>query len=141
MPFGSEAVRLQALKGLFGSDAVSIGAAGTYYFALQRHSETPQTSLGAEPDSTGGYARVAVANADTEWTFSGAGLTNTNEVRWPVATDLYSIVDPFNQWAIYDNSAGGNVIAFGQISPAIVVTGAGDIPVIYAGDFSLTMDA
>ena len=141
MPFGSESVRLQALKGLFGSDAASIGAAGTYYIALLRHPTDPQTTLGTEPDSTGGYARVAVANADAEWTFSGAGLTNTDEIRWPQTTGLYSITDPLNQWAICDNAAGGNVIAFGEISPAITVTGAGDEPVIYAGDFALTMDA
>ena len=141
MPFGSESVRLQALRGLFGSDAASIGAAGTYYVALLRQPTDPQTTLGTEPDSTGGYARVAVANADADWNFSGASVSNANEIRWPTTTGLYSITDPLNQWAIYDNTAGGNLIAFGQVSPTITVTGAGDEPVIYAGDFSLTMDA
>ena len=140
MPFGSNAVRLQALKGVFGDGAVSIGAPATLYFALLR-STTPATVLGTEPDSTGNYARKAVANDDDQFTYSAPGLTNTNEIRWPQTTGLYSITDPLNQWAIYDNAAGGNVIAFGELSPTVTVTGAGDEPVIPAGDFDLSMDA
>lgn len=140
MPFGSDAVRLKALQGVFGDVAVSsLGAPATVYFALLYQPSNPATTLGTEPDSTGNYARVAVANADTEWTYSGAGLTNTNEVRWPQASGQYSITDPLNQWALYDNSVGGNLIAFGQISPTITVTALGDEPVFPAGDFSLTM--
>lgn len=141
MPFGSNAVRLQALKGVFGDGAASIGAPGTLYFALLRHPTTPATVLGTEPDSTGNYARVAVANDDDSFTFAAPGLENTNEIRWPQTTGLYSITDALNQWAIYDNNSGGNLIAFGQLSPTVTVTGAGDEPVIPAGSFDLSMGA
>lgn len=141
MPFATNASRLQALKGVLGTGAVSIGASGTYYFALLRHPTDPATVLGTEPTSVGNYARVAVTNADSEWTFSAPSATNTDEIRWPQATDLYSITDPLNQWAIYDNTTGGNPIMFGELTPTITVTGAGDEPVIPAGALTLTMGA
>lgn len=142
MPFGSNAERLRALKGVFGSTAVSaLGAAGTHYFALL-NSGTPATVIGTEPTSAGNYARVAVTNADASYTFAAPQLENTAEIRWPMASGLYSTgASPLNQWAIYDNAAGGNLIAFGQLSPTITVTGSGDQPVIPAGSLDLTMAA
>lgn len=141
MPFGTNAIRLQALKGVFGTSAVSIGAPGTLYIALLRHPTTPATVLGTEPDSTGNYARVALSNADVSFAFLAPGLDNAAEIRWPLTTGLYSITDALNQWAIYDNTAGGNVVAFGQLTTTITVTGAGDSPVIPAGALDLTMAA
>ena len=141
MPFGSNAIRMQALKGVFGDDAVSLGAPATLYIALLRQPSGPGVTLGTEPSSTGNYARVAVSNDYDELSFTAPALTNVHEIRWPQATGLYSITDPLNQWAIYDNNSGGNLIAFGELSPTITVTGAGDEPVIPAGDFDLSMDA
>jgi hypothetical protein len=141
MPFGNTADRLRALKGVFGTLAsVSNGAAGTHYYALLQ-SGTPATVLGTEPTSTGDYARVAVLNVDASYTFAAPDLSNTAEIRWPMASGLYSIVTALNQWAIYDNASGGTLIAFGQLSSTITVTGAGDQPVIAAGALDLTMAA
>jgi hypothetical protein len=141
MPFGNTADRLRALKGVFGSTAVSaLGAAGTHYYALLQ-SGTPATVIGTEPTSTGNYARVAKTNADATYTFAAPQLENTAEIRWPQATGLYSITTALNQWAIYDNASGGTLIAFGQLSTTITVTGAGDEPVIAAGALDLTMAA
>lgn len=141
MPIGNTADRLRALKGIFGSVAVAnLGAAGTHYFALLR-SATPATVLGTEPDSTGNYARVAVTNADASYTFVAPSLENTAEIRWPMASGLYSITLALNQWAIYDNTSGGTLIAFGELTTTITVTGAGDQPVIAAGALDLTMAA
>lgn len=141
MPFGNTTDRLRAMKGVFGTLAsVSNGAAGTHYFALLR-SATPATVLGSEPDSTGNYARVAVANVDASYTYAAPSLENTAEIRWPMASGLYSITLALNQWAIYDNASGGTLIAFGELSTTITVTGAGDQPVIAAGALDLTMAA
>lgn len=137
MPYGSDAVRLRAFKGNFGSSKIT-GAPATLYVALLRHATTPATVLGTEPDSTGDYARVAFTNDDTEWTYSANGGSNTNEIRWPSASGLYSITDPLNQWALYDNNSGGALIAFGELTTTITVTGAGDVPVIPAGSLVLT---
>ena len=142
MPFGNTADRLRALKGVFGTLAsTSNGAAGTHYYALL-NSATPATVLGTEPTSTGNYARVAVSNVDASYTYAAPALENAAEIRWPVASGLYSTGgSPLNQWAIYDNAAGGTLIAFGQLSSTITVTGAGDTPVIAAGALDLTMAA
>lgn len=141
MPIGNTTDRLRALKGIFGSVAVAnLGAAGTHYYALLQ-SGTPATVLGTEPDSTGNYARVAVTNADASYTYAAPSLENTAEIRWPIASGLYSITTALNQWAIYDNASGGTLIAFGQLSTTITVTGAGDQPVIAAGALDLTMAA
>lgn len=138
MPWGSDVVRLLSFKAVFGSSKIT-GAPATLYVALLRHATLPATTLGTEPDSTGNYARVAVSNVDAEWTYSANGGSNTDEIRWPAATALYNITDPLNQWALYDNSAGGALIAFGELTTPITVTGAGDQPVIPAGDLDLTI--
>lgn len=139
MPYGSAAARLNAFKGNFGTDRVA-SAPATLYTALRR-SATPATVLGAEPDSTGGYARVAVSNVDASWTFTATGGSNAAEIRWPAATAQYSITDPLNQWVLMDNAAGGAVIAFGELTTTIDVTGANDVPVIPAGAMVLDQAA
>lgn len=138
MPYGSNAVRLRAFKGNFGSLKVT-GAPTTLYVALLRHATTPATVLGTEPDSTGAYARVAFTNDDSEWTYTADGGYNTNERRWPLTSGIYSITDPLNQWAFYDNSSGGNLIAFGALTTTITVTGANDQPLIPAVGLPLTI--
>lgn len=140
MPYGTDAVRLRAFKGNFGTSRLA-GAPATLYVALARHATTPATVLGTEPSSTGNYARVAMSNVDAQWTYAAAGGENTNEIRFPVATGLYSITDPLNQWILYDNSTGGTVVAFGQLTTTITVTGAGDQPVIAAGALDLSIGA
>lgn len=142
MPYGTDAARLRALKGNFGSAAVSaLGAPSNLYFALLRNPTSPATVIGTEPTAAGNYARVAVTNSDAAFTFGTNTLENAAEIRWPAATGLYSITAALNQWAIYDNSSGGNLIAFGQLSGLVIVTGAGDIPVIAAGALDLTQTA
>lgn len=142
MPFGSTAPRLRAFKANFGSSRLT-GAPAILYVNLRRHATDPATVLGTEPDSTGGYARVAMNNNDADWTFTTTGGSNAAEIRWPAATAEYSITDPLNQWVLTDNSAigSGEIIAFGALSTPIDVTGAGDVPVIAAGDLDLDQGA
>lgn len=142
MPYGNDAARLLALKANFGSSKLT-GAPATVYVALLRQATAGQenVTLGTEPDSTGGYARVAVSNVDTSWTFGTVSLSNTGEIRFPTATAEYNITDPLNQWALYDNSAGGTCLAFGPLTTTIDVTGANDVPVIPAGALVLTQAA
>lgn len=138
MPYGTDAARLRALKANFGTSRMA-GAPATVYVALLRHASTPATTLGTEPDSTGDYARVAISNVDAEWTFGAASLENTDEIRWPSASGTYSITDPLNQWALYDNSSSGTCLAFGELTSTITVTGAGDTPVIPAGSLDIAV--
>ncbi len=136
MPYGDDTARLRALKANLGSSRLT-GAPGTVYVALLR-STTPASVVGSEPDSTGNYARVAIANTDSEWTFGTSSARNTNEIRFPAATGLYSITDPLNQWALYDNNSGGGILIFGALNTGVNVTGAGDVPVISAEDLIIT---
>lgn len=142
MPYGDDAVRLRAFKANFGTSRLA-GAPATLYLALRRQATVGQegTVLGTEPDSTGGYARVAFANTDAEWTYSTVGGDNTNEKRFPSATGLYSITAALNQWSLHDNAAGGALIAFGALTSTITVTGAGDVPVIPVGALDLSENA
>lgn len=140
MPYSNDDMRLRALKANFGSSKLT-GAPGTVYLALLREASTPATVLGSEPSGTGGYARVAIPNIDSEWTFGSTSLSNTDEIRFPTATGVYSIIDPLNQWALYDNNSGGTCLCFGELTSTITVTGSGDVPVIPAGQLSVTEDA
>jgi len=143
MPYGSTTARAFMLASLLGS-AKRAGAPGTLYAALCRQA-TPgdvSTVLGTEPDSTGDYARVAFTNDDAFWTLDGAGLgTNDVELRWPLATGLYSITGALNQLALYDNTTGGTCWLWVPLSTTITVTGAGDQPVIGPGSLDLTQVA
>lgn len=96
-------------------------------------------AAGVEPDASGGYARVAKSNDAALWGAIAAGATsvfNAGEVLWPAASGLYS-VPSLTHWAIFDNSAGGALWYSGKLSTAIAVTGAGDVPRIPAGAFSV----
>src|SRR5690242_3602524 len=126
MPQGT-AARTLSLKSHFGASKHA-DALTTLYFALFRGD--PSNS-GVEPTSTGNYARVAKTNDGTLWPAIGAGATqvaNNAEIQWPVATGVYSITLALTWWAIFDNSTGGNLWYWGQLSPTITVTGAGDQP-------------
>lgn len=142
MPYGSTTSRAFLLASILGS-AKRAGAPGTLYASLHRQA-TPgdvATVLGTEPDSTGNYARVAFTNDDAFWTLTGVAETNDVEIRWPLSTGLWSITSALNQMALWDNTAGGNCWLWLPLTSAITVTGAGDQPVIPAGELDLTQAA
>lgn len=142
MPYGSVTAREFVLGSILGSARRS-GAPATLYAALLRQA-TPgdvATVLGTEPDSSGNYARVAIANEDAFWTITGADATNDVEIRWPAATGLWSITDPMNQLALYDNTSGGTCWLWVPMGTTVTVTGAGDQPVVPAGSLDLTQVA
>lgn len=137
MPYGNDGARLRALRANLGSSRLT-GAPGTLHLALQRHATDPAGTLGVEPNSTGNYARVAFTNDDAAWTFGTVSAANAAEIRFPVASGVYSITDALNQWVLYDNAAGGTALAFGALTTTITVTGAGDVPVIPIGTLVIT---
>ena len=135
--------RSLALRGTYGADRSAI-APSTLYFALLNGS--PAAS-GIEPNSTGGYARVAKANDVTLWgtiTAAATQIGNTGsagDITWPTSTGLWSITAPLKWWAIYDNAAGGNLVAYGEMTTPIQITGAGDTARIPAGALTLIQEA
>ena len=131
--------RNATLRAHFGADRGPVSL-GTLYFALFNGDPL---AAGVEPTAAGGYARVAKANDATLWGTIAAGSTSaTNagtagEILWPALTALWSQTQ-VTHWAIFDNSAGGAMWYSGALSAPIVPTGAGDVPRIPAGSFSIS---
>ena len=131
--------RSLALRGTYGADKSSV-APVTLYFTLLDGSPI---AGGVEPTSTGGYARVAKTNDATLWGTIGSGatsITTADDITWPTSTGLWSITGPLTWWAIYDNASGGNLVAYGQMTTAITITGAGDTARIPAGALTLIQE-
>lgn len=143
MSFQSSFARELTLASHFGDDAnTAAGALATLHFGLIWSTGSEITSLAGglwqEPDSTGGYARVAKPNDNTFITLDTFALlvNNTgNAITWPATTGIYNIQAPFDYWGIWDNSVGGNLRYWGRLTTPIVVTGAGDTPRIPAGQW------
>lgn len=138
MPYSSATVCGNILKAIFRTAHTS-DFPSTYYVAL--FDGDPEAG-GVEPDSTGGYARLAVANTNAEFTISGDTVTNVNDWVWPTSSAGYQTGhQTLSHWALYDNSSGGSRILSGRIAPGgtigtIVVNGSGLIPKILAGQWS-----
>ena len=75
MPYSSTTVCGNILKAIFRTAHTS-DFPSTYYVAL--FDGDPEAG-GVEPDSTGGYARLAVANTNAEFTISGDTVTNVTD--------------------------------------------------------------
>lgn len=131
--------RNATLRAHFGADRHATLSLGTLYFALFNGDPL---AAGVEPTSAGGYARVAKDNsADTFGTIAGGAVSAFNsgasgEITWPALTALWSVAQ-VTHWAIFDNSTGGTMWYSGALSAPIVPTGAGDVPRIPAGSFSI----
>jgi hypothetical protein len=72
--------------------------------------------------STGGYARISVANNATNWPAAASGVKhNAIAIEWPAfSADLPSIVGA----AIWDASSGGNLLYWGPFAtPGTVLDG------------------
>jgi hypothetical protein len=131
--------RNATLRSHFGADRHASLSLGTLYFALFNGDPL---AAGVEPTSAGGYARVAKTNDATLWGTIAAGAVSAfnsgtaGDIAWPAASGVYSQAS-LTHWAIFDNSAGGVMRYSGKLSAAIAVTGAGDVPRIPAGAFSV----
>lgn len=106
---------------LFSNTTYSIPT--TYYVALF---STAPTQAGGGTELTGGsYARVAVTNNTTNFVASGSQpasgyqMVNGTAIQFPTATANWSTAVAAG---IYDASSGGNLLAYGTLSPTISVT-------------------
>lgn len=138
MPYSSATVCGNILKAIFRTAHTS-DFPSTWYFAL--FDGDPEAG-GVEPDSTGGYARVAMSNVDAQFTISGDTVTQVNDIVWPTSSSGYQTGhQTLSHWALYDNSSGGSRYMSGKImvggaASTIVVNGSGLVPKILAGNWS-----
>ncbi len=100
--------------------------------------------LTAEPgeDGTGlaepnGKAYQRIQTSASDWNVSASGsLDNAVDIIFPMATGNWGTVTHF---ALFDAATGGNMLAYGALSPAKVV-GSGVIAKFAAGDLVINLD-
>lgn len=109
------------LKGLVGDEAAA-SAPASFYVGLS--STEPTISAGdittiTEP-TNGGYARVEVANTNTEWTVSGRSAVNVNEVQFPTVTAVYDATPAY--FVVFDAATAGNALFAGALNKAFTLS-------------------
>lgn len=100
--------------------------------------------LTAEPDEDGtglaepsGNAYQRVQTSASDWNVSAGGsLDNSGDIIFPMATGNWGTVTHF---ALFDAATGGNMLAYGTLSPAKVV-GSGAIAKFAASDLVVNLD-
>jgi hypothetical protein len=133
MPLGSAVAKNAALDACYGASRSTVWPA-TLYAAL--YNGDPRSG-GVELTSSGGYARVAYSNNGTNFgAASGGAKTNLTDIVWPTSTAAYSATATW--FAFLDNSAGGNLMEVGALSPTLTVSGASQVPKILASTLSIT---
>lgn len=135
MPYSSTTVCGWLLKAAFRTGHTS-DFPSTYYVAL--FAGDPEAG-GLEPDSTGNYSRLAVANVDAQFTISADTVTNVADWQWPTSTAGYQAGRQIiTHWALYTATTAGTRVCSGQVKKAgipssITVDGASLVPKILAG--------
>jgi hypothetical protein len=115
--------------------AAAFTSPATVYIAL--FTVTPSDSGGGTECTGGSYARAAVTNNATNWPAAVAGSkSNGTAITFITATAGWGTVVAFG---IFDNSAGGNLIYWGPVSPshAVLNTETAQFP---AGTLIITED-
>lgn len=138
MPYSSTTICGYLLKAAFRTGHTA-DFPSTYYVAL--FAGDPEAG-GLEPDSTGGYARLAVANTDAEFTITGDQVTNANNWAWPTSTAAYQAGRQIlTHWALMSATTAGTRILSGRvlksgIPSSINVDGANLVPKISASSWA-----
>lgn len=134
MPGQGIAARNLTLRSHFGFDRNPTLSLPVLQFALFRGDPSGAGVIpGVEP-SGGGYGRVAKNNDSILWgTFGATDVFAVNKgtdgsIVFPPATDLYTITEDLDWWAIFDSTSGGALWYWGLLSTPIRVTAIGDIP-------------
>ena len=105
----SNYLELKVLDHIMGKASFTMPTA---YVALSTADPTEDGSGIAEPAVASAYARVATAAGD--WNAaSGGTITNANKIQFATPTANWGLLA---YWAIFDNSAGGNMLVYGALT-------------------------
>ncbi len=119
----------------------------TWYFAL--FTAAPNDAGGGTEVAGGSYARVAMtasganlagtqgAGTTTASTGTSGTTSNNNAIAFPAPTADWGTV---THMAVFDASAGGNLLLVWPLSPSQVINNGMTEPTFAAGDFSFSMD-
>ena len=112
--------------------------------AISLHTADPtdvtSTAAANEVANSGGYARVAVTQQDSNWnipTTSGA-FSNANSIAFPSPTGNWGVITHF---AIWDSATygAGNLLASGALTQSKTVNNGDNAPTFAAGALVVTL--
>lgn len=114
---------------------IPFSAPGTHFFALS--TTTPTDAVAGTEPSTGGYARVAIANTSINFPPTSVGTKILgSDVNFPESTGNQGTVTHVQ---IFDAASGGNYLGRYALSGSQAIT-TGTIPVIPANSLTFTLD-
>ena len=110
----------------------------TLYVAL--YTAAPDDTGGGTEVSGGGYARVGVANSDTEWAATVGGnatTSNLNDITFPAPTADWGQVTHFG---IFDAATGGNLLVYAALTTPKTINNGDPAPKFAAGALTYQED-
>lgn len=119
---------------------------GTTYVSLHNGDPTDANVTATElPIGTNGYARVAVASNNTNWTApaaSGAAraISNAANVTFGTPTGDWNTGNPITHVGIYDAATAGNLLASGALGTARTVLSTDNAPTFGPGALVFSLD-
>lgn len=122
----------ELLDHVFSLDA---GYAQPSLYVALSSADPGEDGSGINEPSGNGYARVAFSN----WVRSVSEVSNNADITFPTATGPWVGGANLTHFAIFDASSGGNMLAYGAITPAQAI--AADNTVIYkTGNLTVSLD-
>ena len=119
------------LNHIFGKDSLT---PPVIYLGLST-AEPAEDGTGLTEPSGNAYQRVQTSASD--WNVSAGGsLDNAGDIFFPMATGNWGTITHF---ALFDAATGGNMLAYGKLSPAKVI-GSGVIAKFAACDLVINLD-
>lgn len=126
----------------------AFAAPGTIYFGL--FTASPTDEGGGTECSGGEYARAEIASSTTNWSGTqGAGTTGASSGTSGTISNNIAITFPAPSGAswgtvvavgLFDAASGGNMIAWGAVSPSKTISDGDAAPQFAAGDFQFSID-
>ncbi len=108
----------------------------TVYIALFTTSPVDAGTGGTEVAGNN-YSRVSVTNNNTNWPAASAGAkSNGTTITFPTASGSWGTINTFG---IYDASTSGNLLYYGSLATAQVITN-GNTLTFSAGNLVITED-
>lgn len=133
MALGSTTYKNKALDACYGTARAATWPA-TLYLALF----AADPSTGGAEITGGAYARVAIANTDTNWAAaSGGSKANAATFSFPASSGAYSATA--THWGLVDTASGAFTLGdYATLGTPLSVTAAGITPQAIAGSLVIT---
>jgi hypothetical protein len=108
----------------------------TMYLAL--FTTLPVNGAGGTEATGGGYARLSVANNNTNWTVTTNSVTNATAQTMFTASGPVSASAPIVGFGYYDAASSGNLLWYAPVAVPAAITTSGQIPDFAIGTITIT---